>query len=149
MSEASNLRKLTFTTIFATLCQACKGLRIYRVIIARNLQLLQLCARYKLQPPDSVILVIEHVKGIGTLEQQQAERAGDVALSHWEQPGSPIEAKRRWTKKRIAVIVLLAATIGQSPVRTAEPDVRRDTAVQAVERVMPSVVNIGTETIVE
>ncbi len=33
--------------------------------------------------------------------------------------------------------------------RPAEADVRRDTTVEAIERIMPSVVNIGTETIVE
>lgn len=50
---------------------------------------------------------------------QQREPAGDVALSHWEQPGSPIEAKRRWTKKRVAVIVLLAALLGAPLAATA------------------------------
>ncbi len=33
--------------------------------------------------------------------------------------------------------------------RAEQPDIRRDAAVRAVERVMPSVVNIGTETVVQ
>ncbi len=43
----------------------------------------------------------------------------------------------------VAVLTVLAA------VRAAEPDVRRTPAVEAVARVLPAVVNIGTETIVE
>src|SRR5258705_8534690 len=39
-----------------------------------------------------------------------------------------------------------AVYAGQSP---TEPDIRRDATVIAVEKVMPSVVNIATETIVE
>ncbi len=41
------------------------------------------------------------------------------------------------------------ATLASWSVLAAEPDVRRDATVEAVERVMPSVVNIATETIVE
>ncbi len=36
-----------------------------------------------------------------------------------------------------------------SPIRAAEPDVRRDAAVIAIERVLPTVVNIATETVIE
>jgi S1-C subfamily serine protease len=49
-----------------------------------------------------------------------------------------------------ALPVLLAWTCVAPPALAAsEPDVRRDAVVQAVEKVMPSVVNIGTRTRVE
>jgi S1-C subfamily serine protease len=42
------------------------------------------------------------------------------------------------------MVLVCAAKAG-----TAEPDVRRDATVAAIERVMPSVVNISTETVIE
>jgi S1-C subfamily serine protease len=44
---------------------------------------------------------------------------------------------------------LLAANLAPPPARAGEPDVRRDAAVDAIEKVLPSVVNIATATIVE
>jgi len=50
---------------------------------------------------------------------------------------------------RRTLLVALALTLPVESSRGAETDVRRDATVEAVERVMPSVVNIGTEEIVE
>jgi S1-C subfamily serine protease len=50
---------------------------------------------------------------------------------------------------RAALAALLAGALAAAPLCGAEPDMRRDATVEAVERVMPSVVNIGTETIIE
>lgn len=47
----------------------------------------------------------------------------------------------------VAQIVLLAFWSGS--VFAAEPDIRRDATVNAVEQVLPSVVNIATETVIE
>ena len=44
---------------------------------------------------------------------------------------------------------LLAVNLAPAPARAGEPDVRRDAAVDAIEKVLPSVVNIATATIVE
>jgi len=49
--------------------------------------------------------------------------------------------------KALLGLFLLAAPA--VPSRSAEADVRRDATVEAVERVMPSVVNIATETIIQ
>ena len=62
---------------------------------------------------------------------------------------------RNWARRLVAVGYLLAGLA--SPTSRAETpllaptesDIRRDNAVRAVERIMPSVVNIGTTTIVE
>src|SRR5437762_13766933 len=48
-----------------------------------------------------------------------------------------------------AVAALLAVNLAPEPARAGEPDVRRDAAVDAIEKVLPSVVNIATATIVE
>ena len=48
-----------------------------------------------------------------------------------------------------AVSLLLSGVLTQPAVGAAEADARRDATVEAIDRVMPSVVNIGTETIVE
>src|SRR2546421_11159322 len=45
------------------------------------------------------------------------------------------------------VLVCLACAVATS-LNAAEPDIRRDATVQAVQRVMPSVVNIATEEVV-
>src|ERR1041385_4770966 len=50
---------------------------------------------------------------------------------------------------RLIWIILLALVTPQASVLAAEPDIRRDATVAAVERVMPSVVNIATATVVE
>ena len=49
------------------------------------------------------------------------------------------------------IFTLSAATLLAlaGPARAAEPDIRRDAAVTAIERVLPSVVNIATETVIE
>ncbi len=50
----------------------------------------------------------------------------------------------------LATAALGAAELAETPPQsTPQRDVRRDAAVEAVERIMPSVVNIGTETVVE
>lgn len=52
--------------------------------------------------------------------------------------------------KTLAPVACAAVTLGCGAANSAEgPDVRRDAVVEAVQRVMPSVVNIRTETIVE
>jgi serine protease Do len=48
-----------------------------------------------------------------------------------------------------AILGIAAICLVTAPLFAAEPDVRRDATVEAVERVMPSVVNIATETLVE
>ncbi len=45
--------------------------------------------------------------------------------------------------------LLFACFLIPSLLRAAEPDIRRDAAVSATEKVLPSVVNIATETIIE
>ncbi|HVY70168.1 MAG TPA: trypsin-like peptidase domain-containing protein [Verrucomicrobiae bacterium] len=50
----------------------------------------------------------------------------------------------------IRLVVLLAlAWSGALPLAAAEPDARRDATVEVVERVLPSVVNVGTKTRVQ
>src|SRR5262245_56428298 len=56
------------------------------------------------------------------------------------------------TLGRVALACSAGALALMAPVAVAgaaESDVRRDTTVEAIERILPSVVNIGTETIVE
>ena len=48
-----------------------------------------------------------------------------------------------------ALLVLTAQGAGASSLEAAEADVRRDAAVNAIEKVMPSVVNIATETVIQ
>jgi len=48
-----------------------------------------------------------------------------------------------------SLVGLLAVNLAPEPARAGEPDVRRDAAVDAIEKVLPSVVNIATATIVE
>src|SRR6266540_4549812 len=50
---------------------------------------------------------------------------------------------------RMPLAALLGGVLAAMPLDGAEPDARRDATVEAVEQVMPSVVNIATETIVE
>ncbi len=62
----------------------------------------------------------------------------------FSRPGSAANAR-----SIIAVAVVLAgATASNFPCRAAEPDIRRDAAVEAVRQVMPAVVNISTEEVV-
>jgi S1-C subfamily serine protease len=49
----------------------------------------------------------------------------------------------------LGVLLLAGLAVGPRAEAGTEPDVRRDAAVQAVERVLPSIVNISTETLVE
>ncbi len=46
------------------------------------------------------------------------------------------------------LLAVFASLLFAAPARSAETDVRRDPTVQAIEQVMPSVVNIATETII-
>src|ERR1043165_3974668 len=51
---------------------------------------------------------------------------------------------------RVWISTCCSLLLSLAPVLWAnEPDIRRDAAVNAVERVMPSVVNIATETVIE
>ena len=69
--------------------------------------------------------------------------------------GSRVDAGLRIARWLACVCALGALTLRApaAPAKPspapAEPDIRRDAVVTAVEQVMPSVVNIGTETIVE
>jgi serine protease Do len=47
------------------------------------------------------------------------------------------------------LLAFLCQVPGVSPLAAEEPDVRRDAAVAAIEKVMPSVVNIATETVIQ
>jgi S1-C subfamily serine protease len=61
-----------------------------------------------------------------------------------------INLKFAWVRHSLLDVLLMAVLVlTLSVLGGAEPDVRRDAAVLAVERVMPSVVNIQTKTIVE
>ena len=51
--------------------------------------------------------------------------------------------------KKILFSALLILISGTAPFEAAEVDVRRDSTVEAIEKVMPSVINIRTETVVE
>jgi serine protease Do len=55
--------------------------------------------------------------------------------------------RRRWLRVVLLAGCLLAGALGAFS-QTAEGDIRRDATVVAVEKVMPSVVNIATETII-
>ena len=48
----------------------------------------------------------------------------------------------------LVVALAAALSLGAAAVRAGEPDVRRDATVAAVERVLPCVVNIATETVI-
>jgi len=50
---------------------------------------------------------------------------------------------------RLALAALLTGALPAAPLRGAEADVRRDATVEAIERVMPTVVNIQTMEIVD
>jgi S1-C subfamily serine protease len=58
--------------------------------------------------------------------------------------GSAARTRARWW---LAMALSIATTVA-ARAGSADPDVRRDAAVEAVARVMPAVVNIGTETVV-
>lgn len=51
--------------------------------------------------------------------------------------------------KKITFGIVLALIAGTTAFEAAEADLRRDATVEAIEKVMPSVVNIRTETVVE
>ena len=59
------------------------------------------------------------------------------------------EPARKNGVSRLVGGALLSGALAAVPLRGAEADVRRDATVEATERVMPSVVNIATETIME
>src|ERR1700752_1996649 len=56
-------------------------------------------------------------------------------------PASP----RLWIIRAVAALAVIGCA---GVVRGSEPDVRRDATVEAVERILPSVVNIATETVI-
>ncbi len=56
-----------------------------------------------------------------------------------------------WLRRRLPLVLLSGCLIAWAPGAGGQPadaDVRRDATVVAVEKVMPSVVNIATETII-
>jgi serine protease Do len=60
------------------------------------------------------------------------------------------EHRSSQTPARLGPALFLIALAGWlSPVRAAENDIRRDAAVNAIEKVLPSVVNIATEEVIE
>ena len=61
-------------------------------------------------------------------------------------PGSPRAATRRWLAVGVA---LLGVCGGVARLEAGDPGVRRDAATDAIAQVLPAVVNIGTETVVE
>jgi serine protease Do len=65
-----------------------------------------------------------------------------------EGPTRPTNLKMRGLAG-LGLMWLLAAAPNRGAAAGPEPDIRRDAAVQAVEKVLPSVVNISTETLVE
>lgn len=67
-----------------------------------------------------------------------------IELNEFETSGGDCASAPTWR-----LWVLLWFFVSMSPARGDAPDPRRDTAVIAVERVMPSVVNIQTKTVVE
>ncbi len=67
------------------------------------------------------------------------------------QPGAVQLSMRQLRNGFIVCAAGLCLWLGQpgTAVAAVEPDIRRDATVEAVERVMPSVVNIATETIIQ
>src|SRR6516165_1760580 len=51
--------------------------------------------------------------------------------------------------KKVVSLIIFLGQISPGDAGVAEPDVRRDATVIAIEKVMPSVVNIATETVIE
>src|SRR6266404_4692255 len=65
-----------------------------------------------------------------------------------EFPNSRRRRKIRWPPSCSTLLRTGMAALLLNPALGAEPDVRRDATVQAIDQVMPSVVNIATETII-
>jgi serine protease Do len=85
-----------------------------------------------------------------------AQLWGDSGLTAGCRPGLGLghRAGVRQAGRSVAIAALGLLGLTSFPstagwATAAEPDVRRDAAVQAVERVLPSIVNISTETVVE
>ena len=51
--------------------------------------------------------------------------------------------------KFVPALVCLGLVLPAARLRAAVADLRRDATVEAIEKVMPSVVNIATETVIE
>ena len=64
---------------------------------------------------------------------------------------SPVLRLCQTALRHCVAVLLVAGTVRGQAVRAAgaEPDIRRDATVIAVEKVLPSVVNIATETVIE
>jgi serine protease Do len=75
-----------------------------------------------------------------------------ILASRARPPVVRVENKRSFAMKTNRSLVLLCAAIigagGTFALHAAEPDIRRDATVEAVQRVMPAVVNIATEEVV-
>ena len=85
------------------------------------------------------------VAGFGTEIERTGQGFVGLTISAVKNAKSP--GRRRVFRHALAA--LLSAALPATLVRGAEVDVRRDATVDAVERVMPSVVNIATLEIVE
>ncbi len=82
-----------------------------------------------------------------TVAAQPLDRPDDGATAERKRTSTPRRHGHRCALKAAFLAVALALT-SVWPV-VAEPDIRRDATVIAVEKVLPSVVNIATETVVE
>jgi S1-C subfamily serine protease len=63
--------------------------------------------------------------------------------------GYGLRAFRQFVCFVLTLVLLLPATAALAAAAGSEPDVRRDATVTAVEKVLPCVVNIATETVIE
>ena len=102
-------------------------------------------------PPQSQAFPADGAEATVRTEEPGLNRSPDLrSVNEMTMHESELEPKKQspvWCPHGVAlgVTVLLAAFTA----RGAAPDVRRDPTVEVVERVMPCVVNIGTEEIVE
>ncbi|MDB6067899.1 MAG: 2-alkenal reductase [Pedosphaera sp.] len=79
-----------------------------------------------------------------------------MMIEHWRGDFVPLSMNLLTKQSAFASNCLQLALLGiglflaapAAPAQTAEPDIRRDATVRAVEQVMPAVVNIATETII-
>lgn len=80
-----------------------------------------------------------------TFEICWLRRRGETPLA----ATSFLASRRPAGKDAASLFLALAIILAALPLRATESDIRRDATVAAIETVMPSVVNIATETIME
>jgi S1-C subfamily serine protease len=92
--------------------------------------------------PTSVLSVISLVKKNKTEQQLYlCDEIGQSSLFTFRTP--------HFLVRPIIAFACSFLVIGSAATPGSEPDIRRDAAVNAIEKVMPSVVNIATETVIE